>query len=258
MRAPPAGRVPCAALTGQVLAAYARSVAVRVALAEDSYILREGIEQVLVASDDVEVVASCADLDSLRRAVDEDRPDVVLTDIRMPPSNRDEGIRLAAELRTSHPEVGVIVLSQYLEPAYVMQLFETGSNGRAYLLKDRVSDRKQLIDAIAVVANGGSAIDPKVVEVLVEARSRTQHSPLLSLTARELEVLRAIAQGKSNVAIARDLVLTKHAVEKHINMIFSKLGLSSSPEVENVSRRVMATLMFLADPSAPAGGAWNR
>lgn len=224
-------------------------------LAEDGYILREGLEQVLLDADGVEVVASCADLGALRRAVDAHRPDVVLTDIRMPPTNRDEGIRVAAELRTSHPEVGVVVLSQYLEPAYVMQLFETGSNGRAYLLKDRVSDRRGLVDAIAVVAEGGSAIDPKVVEVLVEARARSDRSPLRDLTTRELEVLRAIAQGKSNVAIARDLVLTKHAVEKHINMIFSKLGLSGSPDTENVSRRVMATLMFLADESEPAGGA---
>lgn len=224
-------------------------------LAEDSYILREGLEQMLRGSDAVDLVASCADLGSLRQAVEQHRPQVVLTDIRMPPTHQDEGIRIAAELRTSHPQVGVIVLSQYLEPAYVMRLFETGSNGRAYLLKDRVSDPRQLTDAIAAVARGGSVIDPKVVDVLVEARSRAQHSPLKDLTTRELEVLRAIAEGKSNVAIAHDLVLTKHAVEKHINVIFAKLGLSGSPDTENISRRVMATLMFLAETNEPAGGA---
>ena len=217
---------------------------IRVALAEDSLIVREGIEQLLANAPDVEIVASCGDLDSLLEAVGADPPDVVLTDIRMPPSETDEGIQLAARLRESAPQIGVVVLSQYAEPAYALALLENGSDRRAYLLKERVHDRAQLVSTIRTVAEGGSVIDPKIVEVLVAAKARAERSPLAELTPREHEVLSEIAQGKSNTAIAESLVLTKRAVEKHINSIFMKLGLSDE---EDVAKRVKATLMFLAD-----------
>jgi len=219
-------------------------VPIRVALAEDSLIVREGIEQLLANAPDVEIVASCGDLDSLIDAVRADPPDVVLTDIRMPPSETDEGIQLAARLRESDPQIGVVVLSQYAEPAYALALLENGSDRRAYLLKERVHDRAQLVSTIRTVAEGGSVIDPKIVEVLVAAKARAERSPLAELTPREHEVLSEIAQGKSNTAIAESLVLTKRAVEKHINSIFMKLGLSDE---EDVAKRVKATLMFLAD-----------
>jgi DNA-binding NarL/FixJ family response regulator len=235
--------------------AYARLVATRVVLADDSLIVREGLERLLATSEEVAVVDSCGDGDSLRASIRKHDPDVVITDIRMPPSNTDEGIQLAAELRETAPKIGVIVLSQYTQAAYVMSLFESGSSGRAYLLKDRVHDRQELVRAITAVAAGGSVIDPKVVDVLVEARARAHRSPLTELTARELEVLRAIAEGKSNAAIAEELTLTKHAVEKHINSIFLKVGLASSPTADSVSKRVKATLLFLAESDVPAGDA---
>jgi len=222
-------------------------MAIRVALAEDSFIVREGLREVLSAEPEVEVVAACGDLQSLLKAVETQRPDVVLTDIRMPPSNLDEGIQAAAQLRESHPDVGVVVLSQYAEPGYALALLESGSDRRAYLLKERVHDRAQLVAAIRSVADGGSVIDPKIVEVLVAAKARAERSPLLELTAREREVLAEIAQGKSNTAIAESLVLTKRAVEKHINSIFLKLDLSYA---EDVSRRVKAALLFLSDQDA--------
>ncbi|MEK6440622.1 response regulator transcription factor [Pseudonocardia sp. T1-2H] len=224
-------------------------------LADDSLIVREGLERLLAACEEVKVVDSCGDGGSLRAAIRQHDPDVVVTDIRMPPSNTDEGIQLAAELRETAPKIGVVVLSQYTQAAYVMRLFESGSSGRAYLLKDRVHDREELFRAIATVADGGSAIDAKVVEVLVEARARAHRSPLTELTAREVEVLRAIAEGKSNAAIAEELALTKHAVEKHINSIFLKLGLASSPMADSVSKRVKAALLFLAESDVPAGDA---
>ena len=222
-------------------------MSVRVALAEDSFILRQGLEQLLATAEEVEVVASCDDLDSLLDAVRDHEPDVILTDIRMPPTRTDEGIRVATELRDRHPEIGVVVLSQYSEPAYVLRLLEGGSERRAYLLKDRVGDRQQLVGAIQAVAAGGAVIDPSVVEVLVEAQARARRSPLAELTPRELEVLRAIAEGRSNAAIADELVLTKRAVEKHINAIFLKLGLTYDADSDSISKRVKATLMFLAD-----------
>ena len=162
----------------------------------------------------------------------------------MPPTSTDEGIRLAALLREEHPDIGVVVLSNYAEPAYALALLESGSEGRAYLLKDRVHDRAQLVAAIETVAAGGSMIDSKIVEALVAAKLRIEHSPLAELTGRELEVLAEIAEGKSNAAIADTLVLTKRAVEKHINSIFLKLDLAYA---EDVSKRVKATLLFLAD-----------
>ena len=208
--------------------------------------MREGLCQLLAGAPSVEVVGAYGDVAALLGAVEQDRPDVVLTDIRMPPSHSDEGIRVANELRQTCPPTGVIVLSQYADPAYVLALLERGSDRRGYLLKERIHDRRQLVSAIDTVGRGGSVIDPKVVELLVEAKARVDHSPLSELTVREREVLAEMAKGNSNAAIADSLVLTKRAVEKHVNSIFMKLGLSAS---ENVSKRVKATLMFLADIS---------
>jgi len=221
-------------------------VPIRVVLGEDSYIVREGLRQVIVGAPELELEAECGDGDALLREVEARRPDVVLTDIRMPPTHTDEGIRLAAHLRVAHPTIGVVVLSQYAEPGYVLGLLESGSAGRAYLLKERVHDRRQVVAAIEAVATGGSFVDPKIVEVLVTAKARGERSALAQLTPRELEVLAAIAEGKSNAAISASLVLTKRAVEKHINAIFLKLNLSQSPSAEDVSPRVKAALLFLA------------
>jgi DNA-binding NarL/FixJ family response regulator len=221
-------------------------VAIRVVVAEDSLIVREGLVQLLAPSPTVEVIAAYGDVDALLAALDRDRPDVVLTDIRMPPSNTDEGIRLAEQLREQRPATGVVVLSQYAEPPYVLALLDRGSDRRGYLLKERIHDRGQLVSAIDSVAQGGSVIDPKIVEVLVEGKARAKRSPLAELTPRERVVLAEIAEGKSNAAIAESLVLTKRAVEKHVNSIFVKLGLAQSTDV---SKRVKATLMFLADTS---------
>jgi DNA-binding NarL/FixJ family response regulator len=193
---------------------------------------------------DVEVLAVCSDLASLLAAVEAERPDVVVTDIRMPPTGTDEGIRAAATLRETHPEIGVVILSQHDDPAYALALLESGSGGRAYLLKERVSDRGQLASAVEEVARGGSVIDAKIVEALVRNRALSEASPLGELTARERDVLAEIATGKSNAAIAESLVLTKRAVEKHINAIFMKLGLA---QADDVSKRVKATLIFLAE-----------
>jgi DNA-binding NarL/FixJ family response regulator len=222
-------------------------VAIHIIVGEDSYIVREGLRQVLSGSPQVEIVAECGDADSLLQEIEAREPDVVLTDIRMPPTHTDEGIRLAAHLRVAHPRIGVVVLSQFADPSYVLELLESGSDGRAYLLKERLHDRRQLIGAIEAVAIGQSVIDPKLVEVLVAAKARGERSPLSELTPRELEVLAAIAEGKSNAAISDALVLTKRAVEKHINAIFLKLNLSHSQSAEEVSPRVKAALVFLAE-----------
>jgi DNA-binding NarL/FixJ family response regulator len=219
----------------------------RIALAEDSLIMREGVVRILAGEPEMQVVASCGDLPSLLEAVETERPDVVVTDIRMPPTGTDEGIRLAALLREQHPEIGVVVLSHYAEPAYALSLLESGSEGRAYLLKDRVHDSAQLVAAIESVAGGGSVLDSKIVEPLVAANLRVECSPLAVLTRREREVLEEIAKGKSNAAIAATLVLTKRAVEKHINSIFLKLDLAYA---EDISKRVKATLLFLANPES--------
>mgnify|MGYP001328131922 CR=1 FL=1 len=219
-------------------------MAIRVVVAEDSLLVREGISAVLSTEHDVEVVAMCADLSELTASVDALSPDVVLTDIRMPPTGTDEGIRFAAELRERAPDVGVVVLSQYVEPAYAVDLLEAGSRGRAYLLKERLSDPDHLIGAIRQVAMGGSVVDPLVVDSLVAGRSRAVASPLRDLTPRETEVLAEIAQGKNNAAVAESLVLSERAVEKHINSLFAKLGLGAEPDVH---RRVKAVLLYLAD-----------
>jgi DNA-binding NarL/FixJ family response regulator len=225
---------------------------VRVVLADDSYLVREAITHVLASEPGFVLVAACDNGESLLAAVEAERPDVVLTDIRMPPSGDDEGIKVANRLRGTHPEVGVVVVSQYANPRYGVALLEGGSERRAYLLKERLHDRAQLLGALSAVAEGGSMVDSKVVEALVSAQAHVQDSPLSELTPRELEILSEIAQGKSNQAIADQLVLSKRAVEKHINSIFLKLDLTRD---EDVSRRVKAALIYLsqrslADPAA--------
>ena len=216
-----------------------------VIVGEDDFLIGEGLRHVLADSEDeFRFIGLYGDYDTLLAAVERDRPDVLVTDIRMPPTNTDEGIRLAAHLRENLPHVAVLVVSQYSGPTYALRLLEGGSERRGYLLKERIADRIQLIGAIREVARGGSVIDPKVVEALVVARSRSETSSMTSLTPREREVLSQIAQGKSNRAIAGDLFLTKGGVEKHVNAIFSKLAL---PSEAAVSRRVFATLVYLAE-----------
>jgi DNA-binding NarL/FixJ family response regulator len=219
-------------------------VAIRVVLAEDSFLVREGIRRLLETQAELDVVATCGDLDSLLGAVESEKPDVVLTDIRMPPNEHDEGIQAARRLRETSPEVGVVVLSQYSQPGYALALLESGSEGRAYLLKERVEDLEQLMSAIHAVAAGGSVIDPKVVESLVAAKTTAERSSLSELTPREREVLREMAQGKNNAAIAESLVITERSVEKYVHAIFTKLRIAWE---ENVHRRVKAVLVFLAE-----------
>ena len=212
--------------------------------------MREGIEKLLALSGNVDVVCSVGDMPSLLTAIERSRPQVVVTDIRMPPTNTTEGVAVAAQLRQSDPDVGVVVLSQYSDPAYAVRVFESGSDGRAYLLKERVHRRQDLVEAIEAVAEGRSVIDPKVVEVLIAAGTRAPRSAVSRLSPRELEILAAMAQGKSNTAIAESFRLTKRAVEKHITAIFTKLGFVDPTECEAISRRVAAVLMFLADTAA--------
>jgi len=217
---------------------------IRVAVADDSYLMRQAVGGVLDDGDGIDVVAACSDRDELLRAIDVEQPDVVVTDIRMPPTNTDEGLQVAAALRQTHPQLGVVVLTQFSNPSYGVALLDGGSDGRAYLLKEHVAHRAALVDAITEVAHGGSVIDGKVAEALAAERLRADQSPLARLTLRETEILALIARGDSNQAIADHLVLTKRAVEKHINSIFLKLGLKWA---EHVSRRVLAALMYLAD-----------
>jgi DNA-binding NarL/FixJ family response regulator len=222
-------------------------VPIRVVVAEDNYLVREAVVRLLDASPEIEVAGACEDLDSLLATVASERPDVVVTDIRMPPTGTDEGVRAAKQLRETQPQVGVVVLSQYVEPGYALELLDAGSERRAYLLKERVSDVDQLLRAIQEVARGGSVIDPKVVEALVAARARRSDSKLEQLTPREQEVLAEMAQGRNNAAVAAALGLSDRAVEKHINSVFSKLGLTEEPDV---NRRVKAVLLYLADRPA--------
>jgi DNA-binding NarL/FixJ family response regulator len=217
---------------------------IKLVLAEDQYLVREGLRRLLEAQEDLDVAAVCEDLDALLAAVDEERPDVVVTDIRMPPESTDEGIRAAARLRDTHPDVGVVVLSQYATPGYVLALLDGGSEGRAYLLKERVKDVDQLVAAIRAVAEGGSVMDPKVVEALVAENARAEDSPLNELTPRERDVLREMAEGKNNAAIAEDLFLTQRSVEKVIHSIFLKLGLTWETAVH---KRVKAVILYLAE-----------
>jgi len=220
-------------------------VPVRVVAGDDSYLIREGIRHVLEHQDDVELVGLCEDYDQLLEAIHVETPAVVLADIRMPPTHSDEGVRLAAELRHAQPEVGVILLSQFADARYAIRLFELGSERRGYLLKERLADSGELLTAIRNIADGGSVVDAKVVDALVAARAASEQSAVAALTPREREVLGALAQGKSNQAIADSLFLSKRGVETHVSAIFGKLRL---PQDEaNVSRRVTAALMFLAD-----------
>jgi DNA-binding NarL/FixJ family response regulator len=225
-----------------------RAVTIRVVCGDDSYIAREGIVRALEEEDDIEVVATCGDLDTLRKSVRDVGPDVVLADISMPPTNTDEGIRLADELRTIQPEVGVVIVSQYAEPLYATKLLEDGSARRAYLLKDRVQYPSDLTRAVREVAAGRSVIDPRIVELLLAAQRRRADSRFDRLTPREQEILALVAEGWSNAAIAERIVITKRAVERHINSIFSKLGLGES---ESTSRRVKAALLYLAGQGGP-------
>jgi DNA-binding NarL/FixJ family response regulator len=217
---------------------------IRIVLAEDHYLVREGIRRLLETQPDLEVAAVCGDLGSLLGAVDAEHPDVVVTDIRMPPGDADEGIQAAERLRETQPNVGVVVLSQYANPTYALALLERGSARRAYLLKERVKDLGQLVAAIHTVAEGGSVIDPKVVEALVAKNARTKESPLSQLTPRERDVLHEMAAGKSNAAIAEALFLTERSVQKVIHSIFLKLGLTWETSVD---KRVKAVILYLAE-----------
>ena len=217
---------------------------VKVALAEDNVLLREGISRLVAANKDFELVGVASDLPQLLALVSEQEPDVVVTDIRMPPTGIREGIQASVWLREHHPQVGVVVLSQFVSPGYAMALFEHGSAGRAYLLKERVGSVDELARAVRAVAAGGSVIDPLVVDELVRSRSQRHHSSLAQLTAREVEILAEMAQGKSNAAIAAALSVSERAVEKHTNSIFAKLGLS---EEKDLNRRVKAVLLYLCE-----------
>ena len=217
---------------------------IRLVLAEDNFLVREGVSRMIEAAGGMDVLATCDDLDSALRSIDDLRPDVVLTDIRMPPQHSDEGLAIARHCRKKHPEMGVLLLSQYAEPGYVKQLLAQGTEGRGYLLKERVGHLDELVDAIRTVATGGSAIDPKVVESLVRGRARAGDRQIEQLTPREKHVLAEIAEGRTNAAIAERLVITQHAVEKHINSIFAKLGLAGD---QRSHPRVRAALMYLAE-----------
>jgi DNA-binding NarL/FixJ family response regulator len=220
---------------------------IRVVLAEDNLLVREGLVSLLHGSEEVEVCAACSSLPELMQAVDAFDPHVVLTDIRMPPGHSDEGIQIARRLRETHPDLGVVVVSQFGDPAYALAVFDSGSRGRGYLLKDRVDDLNRLLAAIRAVATGGSFIDEEVVDALIRSRSRLVDSPLPSLTEREREVLAEVATGRSNAAVAMELGVSENAIGKHISSIFAKLGLT---EDEEINRRVKAVLVYLAGRDA--------
>jgi DNA-binding NarL/FixJ family response regulator len=217
---------------------------VRVVFAEDNYLVREGTAALLHSSDEVELLGTASELDELLTAVEQLHPDAVLTDIRMPPTNTTEGIDAAKRIRDEHPDIGVVVLSQFAEEEYAYELLKDGAAGLGYLLKERVADVTELVRALNEVSKGGSVLDPKIVEALVTAKDKMAHSPLAQLTEREREVLEHMAQGQNNASIAKSLFLTERAVEKHINSLFHKLGLS---EETSVHRRVMAVLAFLRE-----------
>jgi DNA-binding NarL/FixJ family response regulator len=227
----------------------------RLVLAEDHYLVREGIRSLLEAEPGFEVAAVCGDLDSLLEAVERVHPDVVVTDIRMPPGHTDEGIQAARRLHETNPDVGVVVLSHYASPGYALALLDSGTAGRAYVLKERIHDLDQLVGAIRAVAQGGSLIDAKVVEGLVAERARAASSPLGQLTARERDVLRKMAEGRNNASIAEALVVTERSVEKVINSIFMKLGLTWEPAVH---KRVKAVVLYLADSDRSQPDAGNQ
>jgi DNA-binding NarL/FixJ family response regulator len=219
-------------------------VGLRLVLAEDNYLVREGVRRLLESRPGLDVVACCGNLDELLAAVDSESPDVLVTDIRMPPGGIDEGIQAAQRLRTTHPEVGVVVLSQFTDPSYALALLDGGTAGRAYLLKERVEDVDDIVAAIEAVAGGGSVIDPRVVETLVANKARAEESALAELTPRELDVLREMAEGKNNAAIAETLFLSTRSVEKVIHSIFLKLGIAWE---DSAHRRVKAVIMYLGE-----------
>jgi DNA-binding NarL/FixJ family response regulator len=227
--------------------------ALRVVLGEDNLIAREGVEA-LLRGIGVEVVASCPDLPTLREAVERLRPDLVVTDIRLPPDETDEGLRLAHELRATQPDVGVVVLSQHAEPVYARALFAEGAERRGYLVKDRLRDITELERALHDVAAGGTALDQRIVQRLLTGWAVESATPLASLTAREHDVLALIATGRSNAAVADALGITRRAVERHVGAIFAKLGLSDR---DDVSPRVQAALLFLADEQAHRGDGYD-
>ena len=214
----------------------------RVVVADDSVLIRQGLVSLLGELDGVEVVAECDSLPELEVAVAEHQPDLVVTDIRMPPTHTDEGIRAAIQIRSQHPSIGVLVISQFSDPEYVLLLFEQGSDGLGYLLKERIGDLDQLERAVRAIATGGSSVDPEIIDILVSARSQ-RSGPLDRLTPREREVLGCIAEGLNNASIAERLVLSEKAVQKHINSIFSKLDLSAT---EGKHKRVEAVLLWLS------------
>jgi len=228
---------------------------VKVVIAEDHYLVREGTRRLLESSGEVDVVAAVESTEALLKAVERLHPDAVITDIRMPPTHQMEGIEAAHEIRSRHPDVGIVVLSQYVNSLYAFELFREGTGGLAYLLKDRVGELEELLRALREVTTGGSVVDPKVVEGLLARRQEPAHSLLETLTSRELEVLSEMAQGKSNAAISDSLYISPSAVEKHINMIFAKLTLSAEDGAQH--RRVAAVLTFLRNqdlrgsPEAP-------
>jgi DNA-binding NarL/FixJ family response regulator len=225
-------------------AADASERTIRVALAEDSPLMRSALESVLSAAGAVEVVSACEDRDSLLAAVEAERPDVVVTDIRMPPSDRDEGLQVAAALRRDHPQIGVVLLSQFAEPRYGIALFEHGSERRAYLLKERTHHRGQLVSAIRTVANGGSVIDAKVIDPLIAEHCRDRSSPLSRLSHRELDILGRVACGQTDRTIADELSLSRRVVEQHVDAIFRKLGVIAGP---NASQLVKVMLIYLSE-----------
>ena len=222
---------------------------IRVVLADDAYLVRLALKHLFEGIPAIIVVGECEEASAVPRLVDEQRADLLITDIRMPPSAEDEGIRLAARLRVTHPGLAVIVLSTFAEVRYALKLFESGSDGRGYLLKDRIRHRRQVLEAVETVVSGGSVIDSTIVAELVSSRAAMERSQLDKLTPREVETLALVAEGQSNTAIAESLVLTKRAVEKHVNAIFAKLDLG---DPDHVSRRVKAALVYLADPRVPA------
>ena len=228
-------------------AVYCPPVALRVVFADDNYLVRQGVAALLGELDDLELVQVVADPHSLLKAVRDHRPEAVLTDIRMPPTHSNEGLVAAKRIRAEFPDIGVVVLSQYVEEDYALELLEDGVAGLGYLLKERVSDLDELVRALREVSRGGSALDPKVVEALLARRSGAGASPLAGLTDRELEVLREMASGRTNAAIASTLFMSERAGEKHIGSLFAKLGLSDE---RVVNRRVTAVLAYL-----DAGGA---
>jgi len=223
------------------------AAALRVVIADDSYLIREGLQQVLGLAPQLRVVGLYADAPSLLAAVDADPPDVVLTDIRMPPTQTDEGMQIAKRLRATHPHIGVVVLSQHENWQYAAELLGSGAGGRGYLLKDRIHDLDHLVSTITAVAAGECRIDTRLIDELVARRRHRPRSPLDDLTPRQREIMADVAGGKSNLAIARDRELTLRAVEKHVSEIFGRLGLAND---EAISRRVQATLLYLAQHEA--------